>query len=140
MSVRTAAVDRPEGFSLLAVLLGWLVMYGVGDVVSAPPAAWHRPAAMIALKLLFTVLCAVGAEALWKVRPWASGVARALAAVAWVYALAGLLEVETDVMAVLLIYAGVLWLFVRYVDTQVQRRYGPSVILKRRRRVPWRVP
>ena len=137
MSSGAAAAQRPTGFTLLALVLAWFAALGTGDVLFVPPAEWRRSMTLVALKLLSIVLAAIGAEALWKVRPWANRVALSLATVAWVYALAAQ-AFDAGAAAGLLMYAAVLWLLVRYVDTQIHQRYGPAVILRQRRRVPWR--
>jgi hypothetical protein len=61
------AVQRPIGFTLIAIYLTVAVMNGLSRVWNAEQSL---PVGMAALPLVSVVLAAVAAEALWFCRPW----------------------------------------------------------------------
>ncbi|HEX8242766.1 MAG TPA: hypothetical protein VF541_04710 [Longimicrobium sp.] len=132
------AAGRPAGFALLAFCLA---RYVFGAAVDLMDPAWRGggpwPAAL--LRLAVVVVSAVACEALWMVRPWA---ARAVGALAALIFLGVAVRTGTGVYSGALVWlallAGLMGVVVWYVHGHVQARYGPTVILQRRRRVPWR--
>jgi len=59
-------MKRPTGFTMLAVLLGWLTLAGVGNAVIGPAHGVLR-----ILALAYAVAAGATAFGLWKVRAWA---------------------------------------------------------------------
>ena len=130
---------RPGGFVVLAVLLAFYVLGGVGDLVAEPPFAADGPWIFVFLRLASLVLAAVCVEALWKVRPWATRAVTALAAVALAAMAIPLLArgaFGPQALMPVVMAGAVLWLIVRYVDSHVRALHGPTVVLTRRRVPP----
>jgi hypothetical protein len=142
-SVTTAAqpvARRPAGFALLGFCLA---RYVIGASLDLMDPAWRGgapwPAAL--LRLAVVAVSAVACEALWMVRPWAARAVGALAALIFLAVAVrtgGGPGLYSGALVRLALLAGGLGLVVWYVHGHVQARYGPTVILRRRRRVPWR--
>ncbi|HEX6750980.1 MAG TPA: hypothetical protein VF092_27070 [Longimicrobium sp.] len=132
-------MSRPTGFTLLAIFLALYVIDGVRHIVTEPPFVTTGPWVFTALWLVSLVLAGVSVEALWKVRPWAPRAVTALAVVAFAALAIPLLARGAFVpraMAPLVMAGAVMWLIVRYVESEVRLRHGWSAAVRRRRRVP----
>ncbi|HEX6750978.1 MAG TPA: hypothetical protein VF092_27060 [Longimicrobium sp.] len=74
-------MHRPRGFTFLAAVLAILLPAQVIALLARGPAGGESVAEPV-LELLLVALTAVAAEALWRVRPWATRACGVLAAVA----------------------------------------------------------
>jgi hypothetical protein len=128
-------MNRPIGLTLLALILAIFVLGRVVEMLDRSPLPLSFASV---LALLGTVLAAVAAEALWRIRPWAARACGALA----VLVLAAYFEDAvhghggTEAMVVGVMVAAFLAAVVRYVDSHVQAVHGPTVILQVRHPVP----
>jgi hypothetical protein len=129
---------RPNGFTLLAIFLGIFAWARLGELFFRPsPSPGDVPGA--ALGLAVTVLALLSVEALWRVRPWCTRVVAAFAVLALVLDVVHLAGERpwTDAVVPLMLLAAVLAFIVRYVHGEIQSRYGPTVVLRVRRRIRW---
>jgi hypothetical protein len=132
-------MPRPFGFGVLAAALGLYALIGGGDMITDPSWTEGAPWPFVALRLASVVLAAVSAEALWRVRPWATRAVGALA-VACFGTLVVLVGAGTrfypPAVLWLLAMGGVMGLIVWYVHSRMRARFGPAVSMPPRRGLP----
>ncbi len=134
-------MNRPQGFTLLAVVLGFMIWNPVRWIVF--PRVEGGPAMMwMALEVLIVALMAISIEALWRVRPWAARAFGALCALTVLKYLVGIdihrppAMVSIEAAAIVLLGV-VLAIPATYVHRRTEAIHGRRSLRRQRPAPPW---
>ncbi|HEX8242767.1 MAG TPA: hypothetical protein VF541_04715 [Longimicrobium sp.] len=132
---------RPSGFTVLSVILGFVLAGYVRALLAERPAAGEQGPVVAALNLLVLVLMAVACEALWRVRPWCTRAFGFVAAAVLLRLEAGLVGASTDLLgqAMAVGYTGgLLAIVLVYVRSRAKTLFGPRPVRTSAPRLPLR--
>ena len=132
---------RPTGFTVLSVILGFVLAGYVRALLADRPAADGRGALGAALNLLVLVLMAVACEALWRVRPWCTRAFGFMAAAVLLRTEAGLLRASIDLVGHAMAVGftgGLLAIVLAYVHSRAKTLFGPGPVRTSAPRLPLR--
>ncbi|HEX6750977.1 MAG TPA: hypothetical protein VF092_27055 [Longimicrobium sp.] len=136
-------MNRPQGFTLLAVILGFMIWNPVRAIIFPPALVGGGAMVRMALEVLIVALMAISIEALWRVRPWAARAVGTLCAATVLKYLVGIDIRQSPAMvsmeaAAVVLLAAVLAIPATYVHARTGAIHGRRSL--RRRPAAGRVP